>query len=165
VFRVLLASPFFARSRAGNRIVVTGGCLATEFLVWSGLSHVPEPHIIFFCGQILHAPASLTQSARNPLRWSWISGTTVAVKSEIVYHRHFPMEIDCTAILQQISLGRTPPFHLHSSVYLFNSCFQSFICRINQILPTSYSLPSPNIIFIHLFAFLGTFFTASVSFP
>jgi hypothetical protein len=43
---------------------------------------------------------------RNPLRWSWISGTTVAIKSEIVYHRHFPMEIDCTATLQKISLSR-----------------------------------------------------------
>jgi hypothetical protein len=31
------------------------------------------------------------------LRWSWISGATVAIKSEIVYHRHFPTEIDCTA--------------------------------------------------------------------
>jgi hypothetical protein len=72
---------------------------------------VPKPHISFLCGQILHAPdiwAFLTQSAppRNPLRWSWISGTTVAIKSEIVYHRHFLMEIDCTATLQKISLSR-----------------------------------------------------------
>jgi hypothetical protein len=43
---------------------------------------------------------------RNPLQWSWISGTTVAIKSEIVYHRHFLMEIDCTATLQTISLSR-----------------------------------------------------------
>jgi len=103
------ASPFFARSRLETRIVVTGGRLATAFGVvrfetcpWATYNFFVWPN--FACSR--HLGFSNALGPRPPLRWSWISGATVAIKSEIVYHRHFPTEIDCTATLQKISLSR-----------------------------------------------------------